>query len=81
MDHLSKSHDAIFTPEGWEGRVEGKCGCKTNQILECTIHISKQTQLRFQEEGALRAQPLPARLPEGRAGPAVWPAWDVPKYF
>ena len=55
MDHLSKSRDTIFTPEGQGGRVEGKCGYKTNQILECTIHMFKQTQLRFQEEGALRA--------------------------
>ena len=76
------SRDTIFTPEGRDGRVEGKCGYKTNQILECTIHMFKQTQLRFRfrRREPSELDPLPAGLLEARAGPAesVWPAWDAP---
>lgn len=80
MDHLSKSRDAIFTPEGREGRMRGSVAIKQTKSWSaqytCPSRLSSVSSRREPSE----LDPLPARLLEARAGPAVWPAWAVPKY-
>ena len=85
MDHLSKSRDAIFTPGGGgggrEGRMRGSVAIKQTKSWSaqytCPSRLSSVSSRREPSE----LDPLPARLLEARAGPAVRPAWAVPKYL